>query len=233
MVAFTIFILIGCSKKDEVSGNYLCLVNGKNLDIFIKEDSKATVKYRGKTYAASWEGNTNKINVETNILNKRRQLTLLKTGKFDMDLEIYTLLSPDKEAKDACYKLRNNSEKDLASYKYISTNNRIQNITEKAKRLSALKSDFLIIKSAIMTERQLRLIHGDSTYIHSLSSNDSKLFDRILSYPLTAGTTNGKWEKTGKYEYTFHVDESTNIIFKYDNQNGTFQCIYNCSLIDS
>ena len=233
MVTFTIFILVGCSKKDEVSGNYLCLVNGKNLDIFIKEDSKATVKYRGKTYTASWKGDTNKINVETNILNKRRQLTLLKTGKFDMNLEIYTLLSPDKEAKDACYKLRTNSEKDLANYTYIITNNMLQNTEEKAKRLSTLKSDISIIKSAIIVERQSRLIQGDSTYIHSLSSNDSELFDKILSYPMKAGTTDGKWEKTGKYEYTFHVDKNTNIIFKYNNQNGNFQCISNCSLIDS
>lgn len=227
-ILFIIFIISGCAKEDTVRGNYMCQVNGENLDIFLKEDSKATVKYKGNTYTALWKEGNNKIDIQTIINDKERNLMLLKTDKFDMDLEIYTLQSGNKEAKDACYKLKSNSKKDLSSYSYIM----VQNSKQKVENLAKLKSDLALIKSAIMNEKQKRILNNDSSlYLDSLSTNKTELFDKILLYPYAASNNLGKWSKEANHQYIYHLAPGSDIRFEYNNIDGTFECISHCSLL--
>ena len=67
-------------------------------------------------------------------------------------------------------------------------------------QVSKGRADISSIRSAIVTERQTRLIKGDSSYINSLSSSSTKLFDgngtassKLLMYGITSGTTDGHW----------------------------------------
>ncbi|MBL6974006.1 MAG: prepilin-type N-terminal cleavage/methylation domain-containing protein [Sulfurimonas sp.] len=80
-------------------------------------------------------------------------------------------------------------------------------------------ADISSIRSAIITERQARLIKGDSNYINSLSSSATTLFDgngtagsELLMYGITAGTSNGHWSTSDSaipYDnYTYKVSGS-------------------------
>jgi len=84
------------------------------------------------------------------------------------------------------------------------------------------RSDIAAIRSAIMTERQSRLIKGDSTWITQLSENNAtKLFTgsdnnhTLLLYGVSAGTTDGHWRKTSVNHYVFKVG-GTDCTFTYD-----------------
>lgn len=97
-------------------------------------------------------------------------------------------------------------------------------------QISKGRADIASIRSAIMTERQTRLIKGDSSYINSLSSGSAKLFDGngtvdLLMYGVTAGTTDGHWSTDDNampyVSYIYRVGgESCN--FTYDSNSGTF-----------
>lgn len=119
------------------------------------------------------------------------------------------------------------------SYKLGSrANNAIESIEAKQMLFATMNSTVSSVRSAIVTERQTRLIQNyssgkDTPYIESISSNEEELFDKVLLYPLKAGTAKGKWSKDGN-NYDYHLD-SGSITFKYDNQKGTFECLYNCS----
>ena len=67
-------------------------------------------------------------------------------------------------------------------------------------QISKGRADISSIRSAVVTERQTRLIKGDSSYINSLSSLATTLFDgngtassKLLMYGITSGTTDGHW----------------------------------------
>lgn len=102
------------------------------------------------------------------------------------------------------------------------------------------RSDVAAIRSGIVSERQGRLLRGDSSYINQLHSgsagNKATLFDNngtatniILQYGLaTQNTTNGHWDDTvaqngTAWRYIFHV-MNTDINFDYNSSNGTFAC---------
>jgi len=117
------------------------------------------------------------------------------------------------------------------SYKLNSkVNNAIESITDTQELINKLKADLSTVKSAIVTERQTRLIGGDPTYINSLSSDDSNLFDKILLYPIKAGTSQGKWSRDGNM-YMYHIGNYKTISFEYSNKDGSFNCYSNCSLV--
>jgi general secretion pathway protein G len=88
------------------------------------------------------------------------------------------------------------------------------------------RADISAIRSAIMTERQSRLIKGDSSWISNLS-NGTKLFDGndsthvLLQYGITPGTTDGHWEKTATNAYTYHVG-GKDCTFTYNSTTGKF-----------
>ncbi len=100
------------------------------------------------------------------------------------------------------------------------------------------RSDISSIRSAIVTERQTRLIKGDSTFINQLHSSSTSLFDgngtsTLLMYGITAENADGHWYTpaticTGTSPnitctYIFKVLGVDNT-FTYTQANGKFDC---------
>jgi len=99
------------------------------------------------------------------------------------------------------------------------------------------RSDIASIRSAIVTERQTRLIKGDSKFITSLHDTSvtpvAILFDgngtsTLLMYGITPKNTDGHWQTNatctgGVCTYKFKVLGVDNI-FTYTQSNGIFDC---------
>lgn len=98
------------------------------------------------------------------------------------------------------------------------------------------RSDVSAIRSAIVSERQGRLLQGDSAYINKLHNNTATLFDNngtatstILQYGIvTKANTNGHWQNSAdqngtSWVYKYRVLGSDNS-FTYNPTNGTFTC---------
>jgi general secretion pathway protein G len=95
------------------------------------------------------------------------------------------------------------------------------------------RSDVAAIRSAIVNERQTRLLQGDSSFAPGLDSGasgspDQKLFDgnstnALLSYPIISKDDNGHWMKTGNTTYTYKFLNQT-VTFDYNSTNGSFTC---------
>jgi general secretion pathway protein G len=83
------------------------------------------------------------------------------------------------------------------------------------------RSDVAAIRSAIMTERQSRLIKGDSSWVSQLSDSNATLFTgsdsnhTLLMYGVSSGDTDGKWRRTAVNTYVFKVG-GTDCSFTYD-----------------
>ncbi len=98
------------------------------------------------------------------------------------------------------------------------------------------KADVSAIRSAIMSERQTRIIKGDSSFISSLDGGVSTgaegvtIFDsngtatsQLLMYGVVTKNADGHWMKTGTNTYTYKVGGVT-VKFVYNPANGTFTC---------
>ena len=91
------------------------------------------------------------------------------------------------------------------------------------------KSDVSSIRSAIISERQSRLIRGDSSWINSLSASATTLFDgngsvSLLMYGIASDTTDGHWRTTSTafpyIHYAYKIG-SDDCFFDYST-NGKF-----------
>ena len=91
------------------------------------------------------------------------------------------------------------------------------------------RADVSAIRSAIISERQSRLITGDSSYIANGTGagqmDSGGLFGGVLTYPIAnVSGTNGKWSATaGSGTYVFQSGGSTET-FTYDATTGKFDC---------
>lgn len=95
------------------------------------------------------------------------------------------------------------------------------------------KADIASIRSGIVSERQSRLIRGNSDFIATdvLDTNTTTgLFDGVLMYAVvpTATKTNGHWSFVSAPDlntsnYTYGVS-SSNIAFQYTRNDGLFLC---------
>ncbi len=89
------------------------------------------------------------------------------------------------------------------------------------------RADIGSIRSAIVTERQARLITGVSTYILPTDMDTGGLFNGVLTYPIAAGTGNGDWAavaadvNTSTYNYRIN---GTPTLFTYTRDGGIFDC---------
>jgi general secretion pathway protein G len=88
------------------------------------------------------------------------------------------------------------------------------------------RSDIASIRSAIITERQSRLIKGDGNWITALSGYGSGLFTgtdsnhTLLMYGLTSSTASGHWSGTDpNYDFTIGT---TACRLVYTPSNGKF-----------
>ena len=94
--------------------------------------------------------------------------------------------------------------------------------------ISKGRADVASVRSAIIAERQSRLITGDNDWITELSQNTTTLFDgngsvRLLMYGIAADNASGHWQSTNGTTYTYTV-EGTVLTFTYDNATGIFTC---------
>ena len=97
------------------------------------------------------------------------------------------------------------------------------------------RSDVAAIRSGIVSERQVRLLRGDSSYINQLddaaqNAENETLFDNngtavntILMYGVASKAANGHWMKTDDTNYTYQIMSQT-VTFNYNPVDGTFMC---------
>ena len=101
------------------------------------------------------------------------------------------------------------------------------------------RTDVASIRSAIVSERQSRLIKGDSSWINKLYSSDTSYFDSngtsansLLMYAVTPKDDNGYWHSATVTDATANKNvstykykiEDTDILFTYKQEDGTFDC---------
>lgn len=94
--------------------------------------------------------------------------------------------------------------------------------------ISKGRADISSIRSGIVTERQARLIQGDSLYISGILLNAGGAFGGVLAYPITSSTKSGHWATVGAdtnasatYIYTI---ADIPVTFTYTRATGTFTC---------
>ena len=93
------------------------------------------------------------------------------------------------------------------------------------------RADIAAIRSGIISERQTRLVKGDSTFITKGNLSGTKLFDGVMMYGITASSGNNGWSHSGTGgTYTYKVN-GTSTTFKYRDSTatniklrGTFTC---------
>ncbi len=98
-------------------------------------------------------------------------------------------------------------------------------------QISKARADISAIRSSIVSERQVRLIKGDSSWVTGLSSGTTTLFTgpdnnhTLLMYGITASTNDGHWSTTDAAapfkKYRFMI-QGQNCNFTYNDNNGTF-----------
>lgn len=92
------------------------------------------------------------------------------------------------------------------------------------------RSDVSAIRAAIVSERQGRLLQGNSAFIATLddAAQDTEgetLFDNnnLLTYGITSADGNGHWMKSGANAYDFQI-MGTDVTFDYNATSGRFDC---------
>lgn len=98
--------------------------------------------------------------------------------------------------------------------------------------ISKGRADISSIRSAIITERQSRLITGDSSFIEAGEEDgqldDGSLFGGVLTYGITAKDASGHWhsrsgDDTNSSTVKYKVAD-TDVTFTYTRSDGTFSC---------
>ncbi len=100
------------------------------------------------------------------------------------------------------------------------------------------RSDVAAIRSAIVNERQTRLLQGDSAYINQLddstnyNASGETLFDNngtvtnsLLQYGIASASGNGHWLKSDANIYTYQVLGDP-VRFTYTQTGGLFDCTH-------
>ncbi|MEA3371380.1 MAG: prepilin-type N-terminal cleavage/methylation domain-containing protein [Campylobacterota bacterium] len=91
------------------------------------------------------------------------------------------------------------------------------------------RADIASIRSAIVTERQSRLIKGDSSYIALGTGagqiNEGGLFGGILTYPMTSSSGDDGWSSANQAlgVYVYKVAGGTHTL-TYTPADGRFMC---------
>ena len=100
-------------------------------------------------------------------------------------------------------------------------------------QISKGRADISSIRSAIMTERQSRLITGDSKFIAAGTStnqlDDGGLFGGVLTYPITAKDASGHWHNRASSDANNSTVDfkigTADVPFTYTRSNGVFTCV--------
>ncbi len=87
------------------------------------------------------------------------------------------------------------------------------------------RSTVASIRSGLATQRTNRIMRGLDPFPEHLDDGGTaageELFDNVLDYPVRSSGDSGHWIKTGDDTYRFNT---TNTIFTYDSDEGTFDC---------
>ena len=105
------------------------------------------------------------------------------------------------------------------------------NNTSQIATIAKGRADVATIRSAIVNERQTRLVLGQTAWITQLSQNQTTLFDgngssTLLMYGVSAGINSGDWNRSAApnaNQYIYRVGASLNT-FTYTNTDGMFLC---------
>lgn len=85
------------------------------------------------------------------------------------------------------------------------------------------RSDVAAIRAGIVSERQTRLLRGETNYIASLEDSGEDLFANVMQYGIVAqANANGHWSKNNT-TYRFRA-MNTDVDFDYNASTGTFSC---------
>ena len=95
------------------------------------------------------------------------------------------------------------------------------------------RSEVATIRSAILTDRQKRLLQGKNAIRGSLddaaiNTENEALFDGnttdpLLEYPIYSKDAPGHWMKTGTNQYVYILSDG-NVTFDYNTTTGRFDC---------
>ncbi|MCF6339794.1 MAG: type II secretion system GspH family protein [Sulfurimonas sp.] len=97
------------------------------------------------------------------------------------------------------------------------------------------RADIASIRSAIVTERQARLITGDSLFIAAGNGagllDNNGLFGGVLTYPIADRVANGRWTNLTRPDvnsstYNYQINNVTTT-FTYTRDGGIFDCVAN------
>lgn len=102
--------------------------------------------------------------------------------------------------------------------------------------ISKARSDIASIRSAIISERQTRLIKGDSIFVNKLHGASGLYFDgngtgandvKLLTYGIKPGGSDGDWNSAScsgtQCTYVINIEGVANT-FLYKQEDGTFDC---------
>ena len=100
-------------------------------------------------------------------------------------------------------------------------------------QVSKGRADVSSIRSAIITDRQSRLITGNNKFIAAGTTtgklDDGGLFGGVLTYPITAKNASGHWHtRSGSGDAASTVKYKvgqTDVTFTYTRSDGTFSCV--------
>jgi len=102
-------------------------------------------------------------------------------------------------------------------------------------QISKARADVSSIRSAIITERQSRLITGQSSFIPTGTGtyivggrtykqmDNGGLFGGVLTYPIAASTGNSGWSSPSAGSYVYKID-GVSTPFDYNATSGIFDC---------
>lgn len=99
-------------------------------------------------------------------------------------------------------------------------------------QIAKARTTIASVRSGIVSERQTRIITGDSEFIDAGNGtdelDDGGLFGGVLMYPITDSATNGNWTNTGystteSATYKFKIS-NVDVEFTYTQDTGRFDC---------
>jgi general secretion pathway protein G len=105
-------------------------------------------------------------------------------------------------------------------------------VTRTDAQITKGRADVASVRSAIITERQARLITGDNKFIEAGTGSgqldSGGLFGGVLTYPITASDSSGHWHSRASSNadsstVKFKVAD-TDVTFTYTRSNGVFTC---------
>lgn len=96
--------------------------------------------------------------------------------------------------------------------------------------ITKARSDVATIRSAIVLERNQRMMRGQTNFIDQLdnttaNAKNTALFDKVLPNAIIQKDKGG-WTKSSATTYTFSIkgNAATDVLFTYDPAKGSFNC---------